>query len=105
MGDNYRSSIEKLLSDGSNWVSYQDHFQWALEAKDWQDHLTSTMMTQAYIDLGNVNNVPPPRCWLLDDRAVKQMILSSVSNEVFSNIKRQTHAKDVWDMLKVIFEG
>jgi hypothetical protein len=33
------------------------------------------------------------------------MILSSVPNEVFSNIKRQTHTKDVWDMLKAIFKG
>jgi hypothetical protein len=105
MGDNYRLSVEKLLLDGSNWVSYQDRFQWALEAKDWQDHLTSTTMTQAYIDLGNVNNVPPPRRWLLDNCTVKQMILSSVPNEVFSNIKRQTHTKDVWDALKAIFEG
>jgi hypothetical protein len=61
--------------------------------------------TQAYIDLGNVNNVPPPRHWLLDDHTVKQMILSSVPNEVFSNIKRQTHAKDIWDALKAIFKG
>jgi hypothetical protein len=60
---------------------------------------------QAYIDIGDVNNVPPPRCWLLDDCAVKQMISSAIPNAVFSNIKRQTHAKDVWDALKAIYEG
>jgi hypothetical protein len=41
----------------------------------------------------------------LDDRSVKQAIAQSVPNEIFARIKTHTHAKDVWDALKGIFEG
>jgi gag-polypeptide of LTR copia-type len=105
MGKEYQSNLKKLLADGSNWVTYRDCFKWAVEAKDLQDHLTLTTVTQVYINLENVGNMPPDRRWRLDDHQVKQMIAQSVPNKVFSNIKMHTHAKDVWDALKTIFKG
>ena len=104
MGDE-RNQLERLLPDGTNWVSYRDRFMWVIEGHDWQDHLTHDTITQAYIDLGPVNNVQPPRRWMLDDRAVKTLISSSVPNPVFSQIKSHTAAKDVWNALKTLFEG
>ena len=105
MGDDIKSTVDKLLPDGSNWVSYRDRLRWALEAKDIQEHLTSDTITQNYIDIGNVGNMTPNRHWRIDDAYVKQVIAQTVTNDVFARVKMHTHAKDVWDALKGIYEG
>jgi hypothetical protein len=106
MSNDFKSQVEPLLPDGANWVSYRDRMVWALEARDLlADHLTSTTVTQAYIDVGTINKVSAAARWQTDDRAVKQMIASSVPNTVFASIKGHTAAKDVWDALKALFEG
>jgi gag-polypeptide of LTR copia-type len=105
MGDNLMANINKLLPDSANWVTYRDRLKWALETKDWQEHLTSDTITQNYINVGIISNVPPDRRWVLDDQSVKQVIAQSVPNKIFARIKMHAHAKDVWDTLKGIFEG
>ena len=49
------ANMDKLLPDGANWVTYRDRLKWALETKDWQEHLTLDTITQNYIDVGIVS--------------------------------------------------
>lgn len=61
MGDEkeYRAKIERLDSDGSNWVSYKARLQSAFLSHEWEEHLTETAVMPTYTNLGNINNVTP----------------------------------------------
>jgi hypothetical protein len=63
MGDKkeYQAKIERLNSDGSNWVSFKAHLQSAFLSHEWEEHLTETTVTATYTNLGNINNVTPQR--------------------------------------------
>ncbi|KAF8261557.1 hypothetical protein EI94DRAFT_1478635, partial [Lactarius quietus] len=43
--------------------------------------------------------------WHSDQSVVKQFIASSVPDSVFNSIKSGNTAKEVWDMLKALYEG
>jgi predicted Rdx family selenoprotein len=55
----YKLHVEKLIADGSNWVTYHNHMLWALRSHWLSDHLTSTMVTQTYTNIGTVNSITP----------------------------------------------
>jgi hypothetical protein len=106
MGDDYfKSQVERLQSDGSNWVIYRDRLKMALEAREFHEHLTSNTVTQTYLDAGDINNVAPARRWQIDDRAVKQAISSTIPNSLFTTVKNCTTARDMWEALRTLFEG
>ena len=105
MGDDIKSTMDKLLPNGSNWVSYCNRLRWALKAKNIQEHLTSGTITQNYIDISNIGNMTPNRRWCVDDAYVKQVIAQTVTNDVFARVKMHMHAKNVWDALKGIYKG
>ena len=107
MGDEkeYRAKIERLDSDGSNWVSYKARLQSAFLSHEWEEHLTETTVTASYINLGNVNNITPDRRWTLDERAARQWIVSSIPNTIFLPIMGNATVKGLWDALVLEFEG
>ena len=78
---------------------------WAVESRGLSKHLTKTTITQAYKDMGKVGSVTPEMQWRLDQAAVKQLIATSIPDSVFNSIKTGTSAKDVWDVLKKLYEG
>ena len=71
----------------------------------WQDHLTSKLVTQAYLDRSDVNNVKPTIWWEDDDEAVKHLIMNSISDDIFNHVKGGENAKEWWDSLKNICSG
>ncbi len=105
MSDETKITVTKLVADGSNWVTYHDRMLWAVDSHGLTEHLTSSTITQAYQDAGNVGILTPQMRWHLDQAAVKQLVGSSVLDTVFNTIKTGTMAKDVWDVLKKLFEG
>ena len=105
MSDDTKITVTKLVVDGSNWVTYRDRMQWAIDSRSLSIHLTSPTITQEYKDAGNVGIMTPKIRWRHDQAAVKQLIGSSVPDTVFNAIKTGNTAKDVWDQLKKLFEG
>ena len=104
MSDN-KTTVTKLLADGSNWVIYRDRMLWAIDSRGLKDHITSTSITQPYKDTGRVGHLEAQQRWDLDQSVVKQLIAASVPNSVFNSIKTGITAKDVWDELKKLYEG
>ena len=105
MGDELKSSVTKLLADGSNWVTYRDRLMWAIDSRALTEHLTETTTTATYVTVGAVNGLTPDMRWAIDQAVVKQLIAASVPDSVFNSIKSGRTAKDVWDALKRLFEG
>ena len=97
--------VEKLIADGSSWVTYHDRMMWALRSRGLLQHLTSATITATYTDAGTVNNVTPEARWDNDEAITMHVITSSIPNTVFTNIKSKNTGKDVWDALKALFEG
>ncbi len=64
-----------------------------LRMQHWQDHLTSATVTQAYMDRGDVNGVTPTMHWEDNDEAVKALIMSSIPDELFNQIKSGVNAQ------------
>jgi hypothetical protein len=70
----------------------------------WQEHLTSSSMTQAYIDCGDVNGIKPDMRLEDDDEVVKHLIMHSIPDDFFNRIKDGQNAREWWDNLKKICE-
>ena len=105
MSDKLKINVTKLVTDGSNWVTYHNRMLWAIKSCSLSKHLTKTSITQAYKDMGEVGTVLLEMRWCLDQATVKQLIAMSIPDSVFNNIKTGTSAKDVWDALKKLYEG
>ena len=97
--------ITWLAIDGSNWVTYRDRINITLRMRRWQDHLTSSSITQAYIDRGDINGIKPAMRWEDDDKVVKHLIMHSIPDDIFNRIKGGTDAREWWESLKKICEG
>src|SRR6266850_5993536 len=105
MGNKSKIVVEKLLSDGSNWVTYRDCMTWSLQSRGLLDHLNHITITTQYVAIGDINNITPQMRWEADEAIAMQVIAASVPNSVFTNIKGHNTAKDVWDALKALYEG
>jgi LTR polyprotein gag-polypeptide-like protein len=105
MVDELKTSVEKLLSDGSNWVNYHNQMIWSLRSQGLLQHLASTTMPANYTVVGSTQNIMPAMQWEADEATTMQVIAASILNSVFTNIKSKTTAKDAWDTLKALFEG
>jgi len=107
MEDTFTSKlhIEKLVADGSNWVTYRDHMIWSLRSRQLLDHLNSATITATYTNAGDVNNQSPATRWANNEATTMHIIASSIPNSVFTAIKGNTTAKGVWDALKALYES
>ena len=103
--DSMKIDLVKLAADGSNWVTYRDRLKITLRMRRWQDHLTSTSVTKAYTDCGDVNSIKPAMRWEDDDEAVKHLIMNTIPDDIFNRIKDGADAMTWWDELKKICEG
>ena len=102
---NNRTTITKLLADGSNWVICRDCMLWAVDSRGLKDHITSASITQPYTNTSQVSHLEAQQHWDIDQSDVKQLIAVLVPNSVFNSIITGTTAKDVWDELKKLYEG
>jgi LTR polyprotein gag-polypeptide-like protein len=105
MVDELKISVEKLLSDGSNWVNYRNWMIWSLRSWGLLQHLASMTMPANYTIVGGTQNVTPTMQWEANEATTMQVIAALIPNSVFTNIKSKTTVKDVWDTLKALFEG
>ena len=105
MNDVLKIDVARLASNGSNWVTYRDRFKVTLNTRRWQDHITSSSITKAYVDRGDVNGIKPDMRWEDDDEAVKSLIMHSIPDDFFNRIKEGKDAREWWDSLKKICQG
>jgi hypothetical protein len=52
-------TVKKLVSDGSNWVTYRDCMIWTLQLRELLEHLTNTTVTATYQAISTVKNMTP----------------------------------------------
>jgi LTR polyprotein gag-polypeptide-like protein len=62
-------------------------------------------MPTNYTVVGAPQGVMPVMQWEANEATTMQVIAALIPNLVFTNIKSKTNAKDIWDTLKVLFEG
>jgi hypothetical protein len=98
-------TVEKLVSDGSNWVTYRDRMMWTLRSRGLLEHLTNTTVTATYQAIGTVKNMTPEIRWDYDEGVAMQIITASIPNSVFTSIKGKANTQEVWDALKALYEG
>ena len=87
--------VEKLNTDGSNWVSFHDRMMWVLRSRGLLEHLTSTVVTANYTAIGTVNNITPQMKWDNDEATTMHVIAASIPNSVFTNVKSKPNTKEV----------
>src|SRR5258708_28065075 len=87
MGNDFKTSVERLISDGSNWVTYRDRMIWSLRSRRLLDHLASSTIPAAYINAGDINNQTPQMQWESEEAITMQIIAVSIPNPVFTNVK------------------
>jgi hypothetical protein len=78
---------------------------WVLRSHCLLEHLTSTTITAAYTTAETVNSMTPDMRWENDEATAMHTIAALIPNSMFTNVKFKTTTKDLWDALKVLFEG
>ena len=99
-----KSSIPKLQTDGSNWVTYRDRLVLALESLGLDIHLTNDDAPKDYGAKGDINGLDAATHWKRGESGTKQLIAATVPETVFSQIKSGTRAKEMWEALKKLHE-
>jgi len=66
--------------------------------------LTSTTITQEFIDTGDINGQTPQSRWDVEEATAKQLIASSIPDHIFNWIKMQIIATDVWNTLRALYQ-
>ena len=56
MADEYKTNVERLISNGSNWTTYCDQMIWLLRSQRLLEHLASSTITPTYVTAGNINH-------------------------------------------------
>ena len=120
--------VPKLLTDGSNWITYKDRLRWALDARGLSSHLDDnvsepqppTVATES--STTTPTQLPPDALsqltadewhgyitrlekWHVAEATIKQCIASTVPDSIFNRVKSKKTAKEVWDAVGEIFEG
>jgi hypothetical protein len=100
MGDekSHKQKVERLESDGANWISYKSRLILTFKHRKWFDHLANATITQRYIDKGDVAGVMPPEQWENDKIAAMESIATTLLNVVWIPLMNTT-VKAVWDTL------
>jgi LTR polyprotein gag-polypeptide-like protein len=62
-------------------------------------------MPTNYTAVETPQGIMPVMQWEADEATTMQVITALILNSAFTNIKSKATAKDVWDTLKVLFEG
>ena len=90
MGDDFKTNVERLVSDGSNWVTYRDRMIWSLRSRRLMEHLASSTVPAAYINAGDINHQTPQMRWESEEAITMQIIAVSIPNSVFTTVKTHT---------------
>jgi gag-polypeptide of LTR copia-type len=62
-------------------------------------------ITPTYITVGTINNITPQMQWETDEAIAMQVIVASILNSAFMNIKGKPNTQEVWDTLKALYKG
>ena len=97
--------LPKLAEDGSNWITYHDRMEWAMKMRGLGDHLTNASVSSKYTNDGVIATLTPSQRWAKDQAKASQLMDATIPDVVFHKIKATNNVKEVWDMLKVEFDG
>ena len=80
-----KSSIPKLQTDGSNWVTYRDRLVLALESLGLDIHLTNDDAPKDYGAKGDINGLDAATRWKRGESGTKQLIAATVPEAISKN--------------------
>src|SRR6266404_3390892 len=104
MSDELCINVPKLDNNGTNWVTYRDHMQWAFNLSRWLEHLTNVTVTPTYIAEGDINGRSPQQQWGDHEAGAMQMIAATVPDHIFNRIKSKPNTTELWGALKAIYQ-
>jgi hypothetical protein len=93
----------KLAHNGSNWVNYRNKLLITVTMQRLTDHLQHEQITQEYLAGGIINGAGLQARWISDQATVKFIIMHSIPEAIFSQIKNSMHVKGYWDSLHTLF--
>ena len=101
--DDLQFNVTKLATDGSNWVAYRDRMIWAINLRQWSEHLTRATVPPSYFTAGIINGLTPDQRWEAEEASAKHLIAMSVPDDVFNCIKTKPKAMEVWRAVETFY--
>ena len=101
--DDLQFNVTKLATDGSNWVVYRNRMIWAINLRQWSEHLTRATVPPSYITAGIINGLTPDQRWEAEEASAKHLIAVSVPDDVFNCIKTKPNAMEVWRAVETFY--
>ena len=111
--------IPALKADGSNWLTFKNHVEWATEAKGLIEYLEGTkprptdpsedqdpLWEPSDAEALAVAEYPEKYAtWRKENGYMKQLIGSALPETLFIKIRNETCASAIWDALANEFEN
>ena len=109
--------VPRLEVDGTNWVIYKDHLQWAADACGYLSHLNGNQMAPTAPAIADPATSMATETaalaaydtahadWIKGEAMIKQMIASTIPDSLFMKICFKTTALAVWTALTNVFQS
>ena len=111
--------VPRLEVDGTNWVIYKDHLQWAADACGYLSHLNgnqtvptapaiadpATPMATETAALAAYAYDTAHADWIKGEAVIKQMIASTIPDSLFMKICSKTTTLAIWTALANVFQS
>ena len=110
--------VPKLNATGTNWVIFKDRLRFAADARGYLDHIDSadsapvepvlaedatTAQTRAHTEAMKLHE-EKLATWRKGEAVMKQLIVSSILDSLFTKIYGKTSAHEIWSALAADFE-
>ena len=67
--------------------------------------IDNDIIPQSYTDAGDIGGLTPNEQWVVDQAMTKYLIVSSIPDSIFNQIKDHATVKGMWDTMKALFKG
>jgi hypothetical protein len=94
----FNQSVEKLKTDGSNWIMFQCRFTIAMNDCELYDHLTGGAVNPLPVDMAKPTNAEKASLkeWQKNENKAMSLLISRLNDSTFTKYMRKTTIAEIW---------
>jgi hypothetical protein len=94
----FNQSVEKLKTDGSNWIMFQRRFTIAMNDRELYDHLTGDAGKPSPVDATKPTDAEKASIkeWQKNENKAMSLLVSRLNDSTFTKYMRKTTVAEIW---------
>jgi len=94
----FNQSVEKLKTDGSNWIMFQRRFTIAMNDRELYEHLTGDAVQPSPVDAAKPTDAEKASIkeWKKNENKAMSLLVSRLHDSTFTKYMRKTTVAEIW---------